>query len=105
LSYWRVTGDPAGRQRLDLSLFVHLLDGSGQVVSQHDGLDVRLAGLRPGDEFAQLHTIPLPADVPPGDYALQIGFFDRQTMARLPVTTLESRPDRLLLHRFTIGTP
>lgn len=105
LSYWRVVGDPAALQNLDLSLFVHLLDGDGRVVAQHDGLDVRPAGLRPGDEFAQLHTIQLPADLPPGDYALQLGLYDRQTMARLPITTVEERPDRLLLHRFAIGPP
>jgi len=98
LSFWRVRQAPAQ----NLKIFVHLLDESGQVVSQHDGLDARMSGLRPGDELAQLHTLNLPPELPPGRYALQIGLYDADTLMRLPVTTGASAADRLLLGAFSL---
>ncbi len=79
LSFWRVRQTPDAA----LKIFVHLLDATGQLVAQHDGLDVEWATLRPGDEFAQLHPTPLPPDLPPGDYALQIGLYRAEDGARL----------------------
>ncbi len=66
-----------------LALFVHLLDDQGQVVAQHDGLDVRLGGLGQGDWFAQLHTLALPVELAPGHYTLQVGLYDPATGVRL----------------------
>ena len=86
-----------------LSIFVHFLDEQGQVVAQHDGLDVRLAGLQGGDRFAQLHALPLPEDLPPGTYALQLGIYDPSTGQRLPVTVPGGMADRLLLHTLHVG--
>ena len=79
LSFWRVRQTPEAA----LKIFVHLLDKEGQLVAQHDGLDVEWSTLRPGDEFAQLHPIPLPPDLPPGAYALQIGLYRMEDEARL----------------------
>lgn len=93
LSLWRVAEPPAA----DLKIFVHLLNAAGQVVAQHDGLDVARTGLRSGDEFAQLHTIPLPPDLPPGDYALQIGLYRVDDGARLSVPVDGMMADRILL--------
>ncbi|MBP7593822.1 MAG: hypothetical protein KBA85_19620, partial [Chloroflexi bacterium] len=75
----------------------HLLNAAGQVVAQHDGLDVARTGLRPGDEFAQLHTITLPPDLPPGDYALQLGLYRVDDGARLSVPVDGMVADRILL--------
>ncbi len=77
LTFWRVSQATDH----DLKLFVHLLDETGNLVAQHDGLDVRLAGLQPGDEFAQLHTLTLP----PGTYALRLGVYQTDSLVRLPV--------------------
>ena len=101
LSVWQAA-EMLPDQTAQLSLFVHLLDEEGQVVAQHDGLDIRLAGLRGGDRFAQLHTLPLPADLPSGEYALQIGIYDPATGERLTVPTAEGAADRLLLNTITI---
>jgi hypothetical protein len=79
LSFWRVRQTPEAA----LKLFVHLLDAEGRLVAQHDGLDVEWSTLRPGDEFVQLHPIPLPPDLPSGDYALQIGPYRAEDGARL----------------------
>ncbi len=94
LSFWQMQ-QPTDQ---DLKVFVHLLDGAGNVVAQHDGLDVRLNGLQPGDEWAQLHVIPLPVDLPPGNYALQLGLYEAYTLIRLPLANLPT--DRILLHAF-----
>lgn len=79
LSFWRVRQTPEAA----LKLFVHLLDAEGRLVAQHDGLDVEWFTLRPGDEFVQLHPIPLPPDLPSGDYALQIGPYRAEDGVRL----------------------
>ncbi len=84
----------------NLKIFIHLLNAEGDVVAQYDGLDVRLAGLQPGDELAQLHPMPLPPDLPPGPYALQMGLYDVETGVRLTIPTPAGAVDRLLLHSF-----
>ncbi len=93
-SYWRVVADGGG----PLKLFVQVLDDAGGVRAQYDGLDVPVIGWREGDLLAQLHTLPLPADLPPGRYWVQIGAYETQTVERLPVL-LDGAPvgTRLLL--------
>lgn len=99
LSLWRVEQTP----ETDLKIFVHLLGADGQVVAQHDGLDVNRNGLQPGDEFAQLHTIPLPPDLPSGTYALQIGLYRADDLVRLPVDADGMMTDRILLQTITLN--
>ena len=95
MSFWRVHVSPDVR----VKLFVHLLDNEGQVVAQHDSLDVAIDGLRPGDEFAQLHTLSQSSDLESSQYALQIGVYDAQTLTRLLIPTGNGvHVDRLLLH-------
>lgn len=94
LTYWQVNSrPPAG-----LKIFLHLLDARGHVVAQHDGLDVRAEALQPGDAFAQLHTVHLPAHLPGGRYAWQIGVYDSGSGERFFVPTDGGSVDRLLLH-------
>lgn len=99
LTYWHVLEPPPA----DLKIFLHLVDATGQVVAQHDGLDLRSEALLPGDEFAQLHTVHLPADLADGHYAWQIGLYDRRSGERLFVPTAGGPADRLLLHAVSIG--
>lgn len=79
LTLWRVAGAPTH----ELKAFVHLVDASGNLVAQHDGLDVLASNLQAGDEIVQLHQIPLPADLPPGSYTLRAGLYDPETGVRL----------------------
>jgi 4-amino-4-deoxy-L-arabinose transferase-like glycosyltransferase len=102
LSVWQAV-DTFPSETDQLRLFVHLIDEEGQVVVQHDGLDVLLAGLQRGDWFAQLHTLPLPGDLPPGTYGLQIGVYNPETGERLAVPTADGPADRLLLHTLSIS--
>ena len=83
----------------DAALFVHLLDGAGAIVAQHDGLDAAATTLRPGDRLLQRHVLPLPA-LPPGTYRLVIGLYRRDDASRLAtpdgtgtVLLAECRPD------------
>jgi len=99
LTFWRVQQTP----EQNLKIFVHLIDGDGNIIAQHDGLDVRIDGLQPGDEFAQLHTIQLPDNIPAGTYALQVGVYRAESGMRLPLTGLPA--DRVLLHSFSVSTP
>lgn len=93
LTYWRVQETPSTQ----LKLFLHLLDGKGEVMAQHDGLDVVSESLYPGDEFVQLHTISLPAELAAGDYAWQVGVYDEKSGQRLTVPVENGIVDRLLL--------
>jgi 4-amino-4-deoxy-L-arabinose transferase-like glycosyltransferase len=99
LTYWRVLHETA----VDLTIFVHLLDAEGRLVAQHDGLDVVPKWTRPGDELAQLHTVQLPQDLPPGLYRLQLGLYDRNSLERWLVATAAGAADRLLLEPIQIG--
>lgn len=67
----------------DLAIFAHLLDTSGAIVAQHDGLDAAAATLQAGDVILQRHTLPLPAALPPGSYTLQLGLYRRGDGRRL----------------------
>jgi 4-amino-4-deoxy-L-arabinose transferase-like glycosyltransferase len=97
LSYWRVVQPPTA----DLTVFIHLLNEKGELVAQHDGLDVAMRHLQTGDELAQLHTIPLPADLPPGNYSLRIGLYQSDTLHRLSVMVAGESADSLLLQTIT----
>lgn len=70
ISYWEATTMLA----TDSSTFLHVLDGSGELIAQYDGLDV--IGVQSGDRFLQLHTLPSglnPAEAMLGLYTRQSG--------------------------------
>lgn len=56
--------------------FVHLLDGEGAMIAQVDS-----PPNVPGSEGAELITLPLPDDLPPGEYRVVVGWY------RLPDVT------------------
>jgi 4-amino-4-deoxy-L-arabinose transferase-like glycosyltransferase len=95
LTYWRVEAPPS----LPLKIFVHLLDGIGAPIAQHDGLGSPPDTWVTGDLIVQKHTVPLPADLAPGRYPLQVGLYDSVTGDRLPVLTA----DRLLLYSLEVS--
>jgi hypothetical protein len=73
----------------DYQLFIHLLDDAGNRVAQVDvppaGPEVPTSAWRPGHYYRWFHPLPLPPDLPPGDYWLALGLYDPQTFARLPL--------------------
>lgn len=100
VSFWRVHQTPEGQ----LKTYLHLIDETGKLIAQVDSLDVRIEGLVPGDEIAQLHTLNLPADLPAGNYHLQIGLYDEETLERLQVpVTGDYEADKLILDQFFVN--
>src|SRR5690606_39112421 len=59
-----------------LKLFIHLLNGDGQIISQWDGLDVAPHSWQAGDMFLQAHTLPLREETAA---QLLIGVYDAET--------------------------
>jgi len=100
LTAWRVSAPPDGQR----AIFVHLLAPDGQVAAQWDGLDVPVEGWREGNTILQVASFDLPADLPPGQYWLQTGVYDPDTMQRLPVLA-DRTPiaDRILLEPIRVG--
>ncbi len=91
VTLWRVS-DPARLRPPDqaealpeLVLFTHALDAGGSVVGQEDRLDAPAWDWAAGDVIAQIHRFPLPADLPPGLLALEVGVYHRASLQRLPV--------------------
>lgn len=93
--HWRALS----RMETDYTVFVHLLDSAGRVLSQRDSQPVN--GFRPtstwaaGEEVADYHGLPLPADIPAGEYWLEVGLYEAATGKRLLTETRQE--DRILL--------
>ncbi len=100
-TYWRVLQDVASP--LPLAIFVHLLDSQSTVWGGKDILSVATAGWEAGDIFAQVHYFPPPADIPAGQYQLEIGVYSRTDMQRFAVFE-GGQPvaDRLLLEPISV---
>ncbi len=82
--FWRIVQTPP----LPWHSFLHLLDPDGNKIAQAD--DHRPGGnylpaplWRPGDVVNDTFVLPLPADLPPGNYTLVTGFYDPTTGAAL----------------------
>ncbi|MBN1641401.1 MAG: glycosyltransferase family 39 protein [Anaerolineae bacterium] len=81
VTYWEVRTSPSELLRL----FVHLLDANSVYSGGEDRLDLWYDNWRPGDRFAQVQQVPLDAGASPGAYQVEIGWYDPETMVRLPV--------------------
>ena len=85
------------------TVFVHLVDESGQMWAQADGLPAN--GMYPtwawleGETVEDEHLVLLERAVPPGTYHLAIGVYELETLQRLPITNSEGTPmgDQILL--------
>jgi hypothetical protein len=101
--YWQAVGYPDK----DYTAFVHLLDSKGQLVAQHDGPPQNgqhlTSAWRDGEVVIDEHRIHLPADLKSGQYQLQVGLYDSDTIERLLVrATADSQlSDALRLARLS----
>jgi hypothetical protein len=79
------------------TVFVHLLGLDGQAVSGHDGEPVDgtrpTTGWVPGEYLADPHDLPIPADLPPGGYVVEVGLYDAgvPNFPRLPILSDEGQ--------------
>jgi hypothetical protein len=71
----------------DYSLFAHILDAHGVLVAQADGVPTGqpVTGWRAGDVIRDTRRLDLPANLPAGDYTLEIGWYDWRSGKRLTV--------------------
>ena len=106
--YWESTENVTD----DLSIFVHLLDPTGQLVWQDDGAadhgDRPTWSWEPGESLVDPHTVELPSDLPAGDYTLVAGLYDWRTGERLLVSPSEegsSSKDHVLVATLTVRRP
>ncbi|HEU4327821.1 MAG TPA: glycosyltransferase family 39 protein [Roseiflexaceae bacterium] len=90
---WQALAQPPA----DYTLFIHLLDGSGNVVAR---ADLPPAGPRPPTSAwprnrysTALFRIPVPADLPAGRYWLALGLYNPADGARLPLSGVVAPPD------------
>jgi len=68
---WEIAARPAVASHFGL----YLLDEANTVVAQHDGPGFDSTQWRPGDRFVTFHPLPLPPDLPPGDYRAGVALY------------------------------
>ncbi len=82
------------------SVFVHLLDGRGEIRGYGDSEPGSGAyptpGWLAGEYLADVHTVNVQADAAAGEYRIAVGFYDPATGVRL---TLPDGADRLILEQ------
>ena len=95
--YWRASQAPLESH----SVFVHLVDQSGRLVAQDDGLprdgDLPTNFWLSGEQIVDEREVALTSDLAPGQYRLLVGWYQPETGRRLPLEeTSSSRGDDAL---------
>jgi 4-amino-4-deoxy-L-arabinose transferase-like glycosyltransferase len=97
--YWRALSEIEP----SYTVFVHLLDESGQIIAQRDSVpqngEAPTSGWVEGEIIADSLEIPIPTGTPGGQHVLEVGMYDAATGVRLPVLDASGRPggDKVLL--------
>ncbi len=104
----RVWWQPLAPLAEDWTFFAHLLTPDGQFRSGRDQQpgngSYPTSRWQVNDWIVDEVQLPLPADITPGEYELEIGFY-RADGTRLPVTTGgDTADDRLLIGPIRVGT-
>ncbi|MCG3206819.1 MAG: hypothetical protein FOGNACKC_00418 [Anaerolineae bacterium] len=98
--FWQ-TGQPLTDEAI---IFVHLVDGQGQLVAQNDALPRQgaypTAWWQPGDVIEDGHPLALPPELSPGAYQLLVGLYRPADGTRLPLAT---GGDSLSLGQLEVG--
>ncbi|MEW5956205.1 MAG: hypothetical protein AB1801_00655 [Chloroflexota bacterium] len=83
--YWQVEAPLA----VDFTVFVQLVDGANTIKAQADDKPQRgfytTPYWQPGEEVIDVHPVPLPPDLAPGQYTLLLGFYEAETARRLQI--------------------
>jgi hypothetical protein len=106
--YWRVHAPLLS----DYSVFVHLYDETGNLVSVADARPLQGAYLtnqwQVGETIEDRRQIALPAGAEPGNYQLAVGLYDPVSLNRLPVQDQNGQrapEDAIRLQVVTFGSP
>jgi hypothetical protein len=83
--YWQARAAPEN----DYYTFVHLVSTSGEIVINENRVPVEwlrpTRGWRASEVLTDTYNLALPADLPPGDYELNVGLYNADNEERLPV--------------------
>jgi len=94
--YWQ----PLTHLPLDYTFFLHLIDANGQTVAQRDTLlraaDYPTSHWRPYELAIDVADLPVPANLAPGKYRLDIGVYRLDTFERLVIPDTTSNELNLL---------
>lgn len=101
--YWRAVAAPLG----DYTAFVHLVDGDGNIVAQHDGIPV--GGDYPtrwwlaGQVVEDVHILGQDSPISPGAYMIRAGMYRTDSHEGLPVRDGPGAADGyVMLGAFTV---
>ncbi len=103
--YWQALDE----MEVSYTVFTHLLDAEERVWGQADSIP--LGGEAPttswlrGEVIADVYEIALDPETPKGEYAMEIGMYDPDTMERLPVYDAQGtlQGDRILLSSVNVA--
>jgi hypothetical protein len=91
----------------DYTVFVHLVGPDGTPLVQADSRPMQgfipTSYWPPNQQIADDHTFTIPADAPPGEYRLLAGWYELESLERLPMTRRgEAIGDAYELATFTV---
>jgi hypothetical protein len=93
----------------DYMLFAHLLNQQGQVVAQIDappaGHAHPIQAWQPQRYYRWRHPMPVPADLPPGQYWLALGLYNPENAGRLHLRDMQAVPSAAQDYRGTLVLP
>ncbi len=106
--YWHAIRWP--HHYTGVKMYVHLLDDQNRMWGQVDRKPIEdkpgLVRWPLGVMHTERFAIPVPADAPPGRYAVEVGAYPVLTTRNLPLTEAGGRPlERLLIGPFKIPLP
>lgn len=92
--FWRALQRPPA----DYTVFVHVVNAQGEIVFQGDFMPTpHTTGWWPGDPIWEEISLPVPENVPPGEYRVVTGMYLLATMERLPITEGAALDSAILL--------
>ena len=78
----------ANQPPLDTKVFIHLIDRSGQIMAQQDGVPVRwtrpFRSWQQDEELFDVYELPLPEGIDLSQVSLRVGLYDPETGVRVP---------------------
>lgn len=97
-----------GASEVSYVVFTHVLDDESRIWGQQDGVPSGGAnpttGWLPGELVRDEYRLPVKPDAPAGTYLIEIGMYDQQTGARLPIADARGNAigDRIILQRIAV---
>ncbi len=105
LVYWRAA-QPLAR---DYTMFTHLVNARGEMVAGYDGPPrygkAPTSRWRAGQLISDGIVIPIDASIAPGEYQIELGWYDPTTLQRLTVLDANGNPgdDKIMIGPIRVG--